>query len=877
MEEKKYVARPMKRPSRDCENSERPTKRTSMEVVTINDDDDGGGGQRLYKFRLLLPNGMSLGLKIRDPQMEMSIEEFVELVKEEYFRAVRSQTNPQKPKRRINWKSNDLHFVDVFDNVMARKISFKNFMPHKYHILTLHDGSGEAETYENMWDLTPDTELLMELPAEYTFETALADLIDNSLQAVWSNGVNERRLISVELDDDRISIFDTGPGMDGSDENSIVKWKLEWALQMHADEVLVYVEQRSVQPNIKRSPDEDSAITFSSLWAIIFSSLGSLGSCGALCVPCLRFHGSVTDSMESWGHAEVISIFFVFCRGKMGASLHRSSRGQGIGGKPPYLTLGKLKFGIDLVNPRVTMFLRFSEATFAYASVQPFWVPYLMESYLSRFIGSTHLLLQFFPTWTDDYHPVPMMGSICGTAWGLVRFSDIALSPFFGMFGYGGPIASMHLGRHALVSSKTKESKKVYILCLEREALLCSSGSEKTWRTDGGIRHPTEDEIRSHQCSFTKNSFGGLLVRGKGWESPNIGRFSGGLWRVLNDWEMGELVYLLVCLYAISPVLAREMISYVGCAQNLALNLILNTDGPRGLYRGFGISILTYAPSNAVWWASYSVAQRLVWGGIGCYLCKKDSCRNENGGNSFRPDSKTVMAVQGMSAAMAGGVSALITMPLDTIKTRLQVLDGDENNNGRKGVPTMRQTVRNLVREGGWMACYRGLGPRWASMSIDRESAVARVEEEEAESLFRRGKRLGSDCLKKGVRRQVINFGGFHHYNEVEIFEPKMRGLDIAQLQCKLKDIYFPYIQVYAIFEICGISPKEKLQGMFLQFCYWISVFNKYEGSIFMVVAPSSNVLDLRILSGLPKRSGYESVVQAEVLPELNGNQPLMS
>lgn len=75
-----------------------------------------------------------------------------------------------------------------------------------------------------MWDLTPDTDLLMELPEEYNFETALADLIvsfcdilwfqfgcvdinfvvsnfsllydqDNSLQAVWSNSVNERRLI----------------------------------------------------------------------------------------------------------------------------------------------------------------------------------------------------------------------------------------------------------------------------------------------------------------------------------------------------------------------------------------------------------------------------------------------------------------------------------------------------------------------------------------------------------------------------------------------------------------------------------------------------------------------------------------------------------
>ncbi|KAL2539112.1 Mitochondrial substrate carrier family protein [Abeliophyllum distichum] len=160
-----------------------------------------------------------------------------------------------------------------------------------------------------------------------------------------------------------------------------------------------------------------------------------------------------------------------------------------------------------------------------------------------------------------------------------------------------------------------------------------------------------------------------------------------------------------------------------------AFKKILNTDGIRGLYRGFGISILTYAPSNAVWWASYSVAQRLVWSGMGCFLCQKEDDRDENGvnveKNTLRPNAKTVMAVQGASAAMAGGVSALITMPLDTIKTRLQVLDGDEN--GRKG-PSIGQTVRNLVKEGGWMACYRGLGPRWASMSMSATTMITTYE-----------------------------------------------------------------------------------------------------------------------------------------------------
>ncbi|KMT04851.1 hypothetical protein BVRB_7g170210 [Beta vulgaris subsp. vulgaris] len=154
---------------------------------------------------------------------------------------------------------------------------------------------------------------------------------------------------------------------------------------------------------------------------------------------------------------------------------------------------------------------------------------------------------------------------------------------------------------------------------------------------------------------------------------------------------------------------------------------IIKGDGLRGLYRGFGISILTYAPSNAVWWASYSVAQRLIWGGIGCNFCKKgDPCGADVAGTTYRPDSKAVMVVQGVSAALAGGASALITMPLDTIKTRLQVLDSEENGRG-KG-PTVVQTLRNLVREGGWTACYRGLGPRWASMSMSATTMITTYE-----------------------------------------------------------------------------------------------------------------------------------------------------
>ncbi|KAI7728257.1 hypothetical protein M8C21_019040 [Ambrosia artemisiifolia] len=151
-----------------------------------------------------------------------------------------------------------------------------------------------------------------------------------------------------------------------------------------------------------------------------------------------------------------------------------------------------------------------------------------------------------------------------------------------------------------------------------------------------------------------------------------------------------------------------------------AFRKIIHTDGIRGLYRGFGISILTYAPSNAVWWASYSLAHRAIWDGIGSHLK-----REENGGGSgFKPDSKAVVAVQAASAAMASGVSALVTMPLDTIKTRLQVLDGE----GCDGKMCIGQTVRRLMKEGGLSACYRGLGPRWISMSFSATTMITTYE-----------------------------------------------------------------------------------------------------------------------------------------------------
>jgi len=42
---------------------------------------------------------------------------------------------------------------------------------------------------QNMWDLTPDTDLLMELPEDYNFEAAITDLIVSSLAKQTINSI----------------------------------------------------------------------------------------------------------------------------------------------------------------------------------------------------------------------------------------------------------------------------------------------------------------------------------------------------------------------------------------------------------------------------------------------------------------------------------------------------------------------------------------------------------------------------------------------------------------------------------------------------------------------------------------------------------------
>ncbi|XP_028764819.1 solute carrier family 25 member 44 [Neltuma alba] len=137
---------------------------------------------------------------------------------------------------------------------------------------------------------------------------------------------------------------------------------------------------------------------------------------------------------------------------------------------------------------------------------------------------------------------------------------------------------------------------------------------------------------------------------------------------------------------------------------------VLRSDGIRGLYKGFGLSVMTYAPSSAVWWASYGSSQRLIWRFLGY-------AENKEG----KPGVQKIVLVQATGGIIAGATASCITTPLDTIKTRLQVM-GHENKS------SVKQVVKDLINEDGWKGLYRGLGPRFFSMSAWGTSMILAYE-----------------------------------------------------------------------------------------------------------------------------------------------------
>lgn len=179
------------------------------------------------------------------------------------------------------------------------------------------------------------------------------------------------------------------------------------------------------------------------------------------------------------------------------------------------------------------------------------------------------------------------------------------------------------------------------------------------------------------------------------------------------------------------------------------VRVIIKEEGVAGLYRGFAVSVATYAPSSAVWWSAYGTYQKLIWGLLygrldagSAALASSASTQQQPGaaqqhssassshgaatqqkqrqdgaaaGTQTQQSYSTgeVMAVQTLSSVLAGCTSSLVTTPLDLIKTRIQVAYKYHG-----APPTVVDVARQILREDGPQGFLRGAAPRMVNASL---------------------------------------------------------------------------------------------------------------------------------------------------------------
>ncbi len=120
---------------------------------------------------------------------------------------------------------------------------------------------------------------------------------------------------------------------------------------------------------------------------------------------------------------------------------------------------------------------------------------------------------------------------------------------------------------------------------------------------------------------------------------------------------------------------------------------ILKSEGPGGIYRGVVPTILKQATNQAVRFPVHSMFMAVLAG--------EDKVRRAN------------PLVSGLAGALAGAVSVIVTMPQDTVKTRMQSNDAKSLYSG-----TM-DCFKKILRNEGPAFFFAGTLPRLVRVSLD--------------------------------------------------------------------------------------------------------------------------------------------------------------
>lgn len=164
-----------------------------------------------------------------------------------------------------------------------------------------------------------------------------------------------------------------------------------------------------------------------------------------------------------------------------------------------------------------------------------------------------------------------------------------------------------------------------------------------------------------------------------------------------------------------------------GSAASVARS-ILQTDGWRGLYKGFGLSLFTSLPAGTIWWGTYAGVRGKLSSAFPAVAdhppAERDGAMSTIGYSNVPPMIRQGM-IQIISSFSAAAAAAIATQPLDTMKTRLQVGvgGGGGGGGGSSAVNTNTTRKRGFVSIAKDLASttpglYKGLLPRIVHMGV---------------------------------------------------------------------------------------------------------------------------------------------------------------
>ncbi|KAI9101902.1 mitochondrial carrier domain-containing protein [Phlyctochytrium arcticum] len=169
-----------------------------------------------------------------------------------------------------------------------------------------------------------------------------------------------------------------------------------------------------------------------------------------------------------------------------------------------------------------------------------------------------------------------------------------------------------------------------------------------------------------------------------------------------------------------TPIAASPSTIQPSTGRALAVHII-RTEGVSGLYRGFWTSMFTYAPSSAIWWGTHGLAKRLLTALF--HPVPPLTPSNPQITTAPLPDSDDgpttwqILPISAFSGLLAGTITALVTNPLDVIKTRLQALPSTSTSKSEWG--QWRHTAAELIAADGWVkGLSRGIGARCVNMGL---------------------------------------------------------------------------------------------------------------------------------------------------------------